>query len=166
MKVEAARLEGRELTLTLSAPFAIARRWVYKFKPGEYEITKTTKKRSKDANSYCWILCDKIAQAVGITKEEVYRDAVKAVGRYLTCYVVSKDLDRFVKQWEAQGLGYQVEVIGTLPAQTIVHAYYGSHLYDTQEMTRLIDYLIQDAKSLDIDTMSEEELASLLASWG
>ena len=159
------RLEGRELILSLSAP-AEARKLVYKFKPGNYELTKATAKRSLDANRYCWILCDKIAQAVGITKEEVYRNAVREVGRYLTCHVGQEELKRFTKAWESQGLGYQVETVGSTPAYTIVHAYYGSHLYDNMEMCRLIDFLIEDARSLDIETMPEEELNSLLTSWG
>ena len=51
MQVEAVRLEGRELILTLPAPNE-ARKLVYKFKPGDYELTKKAKKRSKDANAY------------------------------------------------------------------------------------------------------------------
>lgn len=166
MKVEGARLEGRELTLTLSAPSAEARRLVYKFKPGNYELRKAAVKRSLDANRYAWVLCDKISQTIGLTKEEVYRNAVIDVGRYITVHVDQKDLPRFKKQWEGQGLGYQVQTVGSTPAYTIVNAYYGSHLYDSAEMARLIDYLCEDARSLDIETMPEEELRSLLSSWG
>ena len=164
MKVESVRLEGRELILTLSAP-AEARKLVYKFKPGNYDLTKVTQKRSLSANSYCWILCDKIAQAVGITKEEVYRHAIREVGVYVPLSIATEKAAQFTKAWEAQGLGYQVELVGNVPTFTFVHAYYGSHLYDNKEMCRLIDYLIEDARSLDIETMPEEELQSLLSSW-
>ena len=165
MRVEAVRLEGRELILTLSAP-AEARKLVYKFKPGDYVLTKTVKKRSLDANAYCWILCDKIARAVGITKEEVYRNAIREVGVYVPLSIVPEKVAQFTKAWEAQGLGYQVELVGNVPTFAHVHAYYGSHLYNSGEMCRLIDYLIEDARSLDIETMPEEELNSLLKSWG
>lgn len=165
MRVDGVRLEGRELILSLSAP-AEARKLVYKFKPGNYELTKSAVRRSLDANRYAWVLCDSIARAVGLTKEEVYRTAVRDVGRYITLHVDQKDLPRFTKQWEGQGLGYQVELVGSVPAYSIVNAYYGSHLYDTDEMCRLIDYLIEDARSLGIETMPEEELNSLLSSWG
>ena len=47
--------------------------------PLDIEIKIKRKKRSVDANSYCWVLCDKIAQAVGITKEEVYRKHIHDV---------------------------------------------------------------------------------------
>lgn len=164
MRIEAARLEGRELILTLPAPNE-ARKLVYKFKPGEYELTKATKKRSLNANSYCWILCDKIGQAVGITKEAVYRKAILEVGVYVPLSIDSEKVDQFTKAWGAQGLGYQVDIVGYVPNYAFVNAYYGSHLYDSGEMCRLIDYLIEDARSLDIETMPEEELKSLLESW-
>lgn len=165
MQVEAVRLEGRELILTLKAVTAEVRRLVYKFKPGNWEIVRKAKKRSLDANAYCWVLCDKIACAVGITKEEVYRRAVLEKGKFIQCHVGSEDLARFIKAWEGNGIGYQVQIVGNYPAFTIVNAYFGSHLYDSTEMARLIDYLIEDAKSMDIETMPEEELKSLLESW-
>ena len=44
------------------------------------ELKKWYKKRSLDANSYCWVICDLIAKELsknGITtKEEIYRDAI------------------------------------------------------------------------------------------
>ena len=164
MKVESARLEGRELILTLPAP-GEARKLIYKFKPGDYELTKAVKKRSKDANAYMWQICEKIAQAVGITKEEVYRRAVTEVGSYYEFDIKDHDLPDFKRRWEGQGLGYQVKDVGSVFDYHTVHAYYGSHLYDTQEMKRLIDYLIEDARAMDIETMPEEELKSLLESW-
>lgn len=164
MRIESARLEGRELILTLPAP-AEARKLVYKFKPGEYELTKATKKRSKNANAYAWVLCEKIGIAVGITKEAVYRKAIREVGSFLQIDLPADDLPRFRKQWEAQGLGYQVQIIDSLPDSVTVNAYYGSHFYDTNEMARFINSLIEDARAMDIETMPEEELQSLLSSW-
>ena len=44
------------------------------------DIKKWRKKRSLDANSYCWVLCDKIAKELSkeniVTKEEVYKEMV------------------------------------------------------------------------------------------
>ena len=164
MRIESARLEGRELILTLPAPNE-ARKLVYKFKPGEYELTKKTKKRSKDANAYLWTLCDKIAQAVGITKEEVYREAVLDYGQFIECSVSGNDSRRFIKHWKSQGIGYQTQIVGAVGNSIIIHAYYGSHLYDTAQMARLINGVIEEARGMDIETMPEEELQSLLSSW-
>ena len=166
MRIEAIRLEGRELILTLREVTAAVKRLVYKFKSGDYDLTKHIEKRSNEANKYMWQLCTKIGDAIGQTKEEVYLHAVQEKGRYIQCHVDQSDLKRFTKQWEEGGLGYQVQLVGETPAFVIVNAYYGSHLYDRKEMSLLIDYLIEDARSLDIETMPEEELQSLLTSWG
>lgn len=166
MRVESVRLEGRDLILTLPGPSPEARKLVYKFKPGEYELTKTVKKRSLDANAYCWVLCDKIARAVGITKEEVYRDAILRVGGYIQHSFRADKFDKYCRTWEAQGIGNQVQLVGRVGDDVIVNAYYGSHLYDTAEMSRLINDLVDTARGMDIETMPEEELQSLLTSWG
>ena len=48
------------------------------------EMKKYRQKRSLDANSYCWVLCDKIAKSMqgGISKEDVYKDAISYVGTF------------------------------------------------------------------------------------
>ena len=165
MTIDSVRLEGRELILTLPDVSSDVKQLVYRFKPGKYELTKFVERRTKSANAYCWILCERIAQAVGLTKEEVYRRAVMEVGRYIQMHVDESDLKRFTRQWEGQGLGYQVQEVGRNPAYVIVNAYYGSHLYDVKEMARLIDNLTEDARALDIETRPEEEVKSLLESW-
>ena len=44
------------------------------------EIKKWRKKRSLDANAYAWVLIDKIAQATGVPKTEVYRKVIREIG--------------------------------------------------------------------------------------
>lgn len=43
--------------------------------------------------------------------------------------------------------------------------WYGSSSYDTKEMSRLIDYIADEAKGLGIETMTPDELAQLKAAW-
>ena len=164
MRIEGARYEGGELILRTSSPDA--RRFVYKFKPGEFELQKATQKRSLDANAYCWVLCSKIAAAVGISKEEVYQRAIQEGDQYLMCCVTNEDYGQFVKSWQAKGLGWRVQVLDDSDLGTkTVFAYYGSSVYDTRAMSRLIDSLVQEAKSLGIETMPPDELAALLEAW-
>lgn len=47
----------------------------------------------------------------------------------------------------------------------VLLAYNGSSSYNTKQMTRLIDSVIQDCKEQQIETMTPEELKSLLARW-
>jgi hypothetical protein len=46
-----------------------------------------------------------------------------------------------------------------------VRLYKGSHLYDTKEMSRLIDYIVEEAKDLGIETMTPDDVARMKASW-
>lgn len=71
MKIESARRQGNELCLTTKDPEAW--RWLYGFKPGNFEIKVKRKKRSLDANAYAWLLLDRIAEAVRLPVVEVYR---------------------------------------------------------------------------------------------
>lgn len=48
---------------------------------------------------------------------------------------------------------------------TNVLAYYGSSYYNTAEMSKFIDSIVQECKQLDIETMTPKELESLLQSW-
>ncbi len=46
----------------------------------DVSIKKYRPKRSLDANAYAWVLMDKLAEAMGITKVEVYRGAIRKIG--------------------------------------------------------------------------------------
>lgn len=164
MRIEAARYEGGELILKTSAPEAM--KLVYKFKAGEYEIRQSREKRSLDANAYCWVLCQKIGAAVGITKEEVYQRAIQEGNECVYTVMPDEDYDAFVKAWQSRGIGWRVQLVEDAGLGTkTAFAYYGSSVYDTKAMSRLIDSLVQEAKNLDIETMPPDELEALLRAW-
>lgn len=164
MRIEGARYEGGELILKTSSPDA--RKFVYQFKAGEFELKKATQKRSLDANAYCWVLCSKIAAAVGISKEEVYQRAVQEGDQYLMCCVTDEDYGQFLRSWQSKGIGWRVQLLDDSGLGTkTVFAYYGSSVYDTRAMSRLIDSLVQEAKALGIETMPPDELAAMLEEW-
>lgn len=165
MRVEAASYTDGGLVLKTSDP--AARRIAYGFKPGEYELVKTKKRRSLDANAYAWVLIDKIAAAVRLPKEEVYRNAIKGIGGNSdTVCVKDEALDKLRQGWGKNGVGWQTE---TMPSKisgcTNVILYYGSSAYDVRQMSILIDRLIEDAKALDIETMPPDRLEALLNEW-
>lgn len=130
------------------------------------KIKPYRKNRSIDANSYCWVLCKKIADVIKTTKEDVYKMAIKDVGVF-ECIAIRKEAtDRFIENWGSKGIGWFCEKSGlTINNQDKLFAYYGSSVYNTKEMSILIDYLIDEAKQLDIETMSPNELKSLKESW-
>lgn len=133
------------------------------------DIKKWRKKRSLDANSYCWVLCDKIAKELSkeniVTKEEVYKDAILQIGSFEPFIVQESTFDKFKRIWERQGLGFLVQEVSRKDKCVKVHCYYGSSTYDSKEMSLLIEILIELAKSLNIETKPQAELDSLLRSW-
>lgn len=132
------------------------------------EIKKYHPRRSLDANAYCWVLCDKIAEAVRSTKEDVYKLAVRDAGVFDFLPVKQDKAEKFVLAWGKQGLGWYAEDIGAskLDGYAKMMIYYGSSSYDSREMARLIDHLVDEAKNLDIETMPPDELNALLGAWG
>lgn len=133
------------------------------------EMKKWYKKRSLDANSYCWVICDLIAKELsknGITtKEEIYRDAISQVGTFEPFIVQEKTFEKFKRIWEKQGLGFLVQEVSRKDKCVKVNCYYGSSTYDSKEMSLLIEILVQLAKSLNIETKSKAEIDSLLKEW-
>lgn len=132
------------------------------------EVKPWRKKRSLDANAYCWVLIDRLAAANGITKEEVYRNAIKDIGDNSdTVCVVNEAVEKVCKAWEKHGLGWQAETFASkLDGCTNVILYYGSSTYDTSQMSRLIDNIVQDCKAVGVETMTPAELAGLVERWG
>lgn len=153
--------------LLLQTTDSAARRFVYDFAGGEYEIVKAKKRRSLDANAYAWVLIDKIAQAVNLAKFEVYRNAIRAIGGVseIVC-VKSEAVDRLRSTWEKNGIGWQTE---TMPSKiegcVNVVLHYGSSVYDVRQMSVLIDYLVQDAKALNIEVLPPDKLEAMLHEW-
>lgn len=127
-------------------------------------IKQYRRRRSLDANSYMWFICEAIAREIQGTREDVYRQAVKAVGHYEILYMRPDAAARFVQEWRAKGLGYMAEPQEYLyQGQTPVTVYFGSHSYTTEEMARLINWLRDEAEGLglDVETPNMKSLAEM-----
>ena len=125
----------------------------YRDKELNIEIKVWKEKRSGAANRYMWVLVDKIARELNITKEEVYKNEIRDIGGVSdVLLMVDEAVEKFCRYWEAQGIGWQTEVIPLGDWRSNVIAYYGSSTFDKDQMTRLIDGLIFQAESLGIDT--------------
>ena len=132
------------------------------------KIDKWRAKRSLDAYAYCWVLITKLAEKLNITKEEIYRDAIRDIGgnSEIVC-VKSKAVEKLCKGWNKNGIGWQTE---TFPSKingcTNVILYYGSSTYDTKQMTALIENIIEDCKAQGIETRTPSDIAAMLELWG
>lgn len=166
MRIESA--EYRSGALQLACSPADGLKFTYNFKPGEYEIQPKKKRRSLDANAYSWVLIDKIAQKLGMSPEDVYRNAVANTGgvtESLIC-IAEEAADAFTSAWVAGHLGRQVRRFPSNRRGYVnLAAVYGSSDYDTSQMARFINGLVQDAQALGIETKDPGYIDSLLNSW-
>ena len=139
-----------------------------KDKPLDVEIKVHREKRSRNANNYMWALCEKIAEANGCTKEEVYQLNLREVGVYDSLLIKEEAVERFQKSWKQRGIGWFVEVVddSNREGYKLVFTYYGSSTYNAGQMSRLIDAVVQDAKALGIPTETPEELHLMMQEWG
>ena len=131
----------------------------------DYEIIRHKDKRSLSANGYAWLLMDKIAAAIHSTKEEVYKNAINDVGVFTEIKVADADAARRFKTiWRQNGtgLGWLTKTVD----DTTIYAYYGSSSYNTAEMARLIDYLVEEVNALHIETLPPERLEIMKTEWG
>ena len=132
------------------------------------EIKEHREKRSLDANAYCWVLLDKLADAIRSTKEEIYLQKVREVGPYKDFSLAEDEAKTFRVAWEKLGTGWPTEQVdyGRDGDRVVVRAYYGSSTYNTKQMSRLIDSIVQDCKDLGIETLPPEKLAAMKEEWG
>lgn len=131
---------------------------------GQYDMTITPHraKRSLNANAYLWALVGKIADAVRLDKETVYRRLLEDYGQAEVIEIRS-DID------PARWFKY------TTPIGRVRHdgkdflqfkAYRGSSEYNTREMSILLDGAVNEATNLGIPTIGDEELERMKGAWG
>ena len=131
-----------------------------------FEIKEHKQKRSLNANAYCWVLIGKIADVIGSTKEEVYRDYILHKGIYRIFTIDNKAANTFIKVWSEKGLGWLCETSESKNEGFIdVVAYYGTSSYNTKQMTNFIDYVVEEAKSQGIETLTPQEIQMLKDDW-
>lgn len=165
-------LDGEDAFLCIGIPYRDAKKFVGEMKPRKYvaEIKEHRNRRSLDANAYAWQLIGKLAAklstaGVVITPEQVYREAIRDIGDNYEVIPIRDDaLDRWREIWAAKGLGWVCEVIGKskIDGYTNTRCFYGSSVYDTAQMSRLISVIVDECKAVGVETMTPEELASLL----
>lgn len=133
----------------------------------DIEPHKEKKKRSLNANGYLWILCEKIAQEISkdgtiTTKEDIYKEAIRNVGVFTPIVITEVAFNSFKSLWEGQGLGAQISEVSHKNKCVRCNCYFGSSTYNVSEMSRLIDFIVQECQQLNIETKSAEEIKSMI----
>jgi len=132
--------------------------WLTKQPEKVYEITEYHEKRSLSANAYAWVLINKIADVLRKSKEEVYFQMLKDYGQSEFVSVLSEiDVSGYFKYYEEYGKGH-------VEGREFTHykVYKGSSEFDSKEMSILIDGIVQEAKALDIETRTPQEINQMI----
>lgn len=164
-------VDGDISYLCIGIPYRDAKKFCGEMKPKKYvaEIKEYREQRSLDANAYCWVLIGKLAAKLSqsgtpITPEQIYREAIRDIGDNYEVMPIRNDaLERWKKVWERNGIGWICEEIGPskLDGYTNVRCFYGSSVYNKDQMSRLISIIVEECKAQEIETMTPEELARM-----
>lgn len=136
------------------------------------EIKKKSKKRSLNANAFCWVLCQKIAVELSknsyVSKEEVYRKAIMESQEGEPVGIPNHLVESVTHKWKHNGIGWMaiVDEYERLEGVKRVYLYAGSSTYNVAEMSRLIESLVDECRQLDIPIEPSDYIKSLIAEWG
>lgn len=148
-------LDG-QAEITFTAPKSVLRAFEgLADKPLTVTVKEYRQKRSLSQNAYLWVLLDQLGQKVGLSKEDTYKAFVRDCGVFEILPIRNEAVERFISNWSKNGIGWFTEDLGEskLQGYTRLIAYYGSSTYNTKEMTRLIDAVIEECKEQGIQTM-------------
>lgn len=129
-----------------------------------YELKKHRVKRTLTQNAYYWTLVGKVAEAMGITNNEVHNQMIADYG-----YVDTDMKDIIMRDsidWKKLDTLHvrptaQIRVLGNGVLYRVFYVMRGSSTYNTKEMSRLVDGIIQEAQNLGIETLTPHELEQI-----
>ena len=122
-----------------------------------YEIKEYHEKRSLNANSYFYVLQNKLAQVLKISNDELHEHLIKRYSNIIIITVPENyDITGFAKYYDIYNEG---EIKGNKVIQYKI--YKPSHTMDVKEFTRLLDGLISECKEVGIETKTPEQLLEL-----
>lgn len=172
--VDAARWQqdsdGAWLCLRVQSP-AAAMAVCDEFKPDKAYVAHIKRKgRSLNANAYFWVLVGRLAEKLQIPPDGIYRSYIPDIGGNYEIIPVREDrIDAWERVWCSGHIGRMIEDLG--PCRNIkgyhnIRSYLSSSDYDTVQMSRLIDLVVQDCRENGIETMTPQQLAALKSRWG
>ncbi len=99
-----------------------------------------------------WAMCTEIAEALGITKDEVYRRNIREGGQYTPLPIKTEAIEEFSRIWASHGTGWFCDVVddSKLPGYKLVFAYHGSSAYNSKQMSMLIERIKADAEAVGV----------------
>ena len=125
---------------------------------------KYREKRSLDANSYCWVLLQKLAEASSSDKWTMYLQCLQRYSRAFTHVIVKENAVERMKEMYRTCIDLgEVTVNGQTGHQ--LQVYFGSSTFDSKEMSVFIDGIVSECKEQGIQTMTPTEIERMKATW-
>ena len=93
-----------------------------------------------------------------------YRKRVKELGIFQTFELNAENVPTFEYLWSNNGVAWFTEKVEENGNKAIINAYYGSSSYNSKQFSRLLDNLIQDCRSVGIQTLEDIEIEELIRS--
>jgi len=128
------------------------------------ELKQYRVKRSLDSNSYMWIIISKMASILNTSKDELYLQMLQRYGIFTHVIVKANVVERVRAEWKTVIELGEVTINGATGVQ--LQCFFGSHTYDSKEMSVLINGVVSEAKELGIETISTMEIERMQKSWG
>lgn len=143
------------------------------------EIKPYRRRRSLDANAYYWVLLTKLAKKIGLSNPEAHNMLLCGFGQVelfgnKAVYITIPDTEEAEKKVK-NATDYHLQATSQVREGNdgIMYRTYkllrGSHTYNTEEMARLIDGLVQCCKEAgipDADIASPDEKRILKERYG
>ena len=128
------------------------------------DIKEFKRKRSLDANAYCWVLCTKIADALKTSKDEVYESMIQRYAPF------DKDDDGYITitmlaRIPVDKLGGHWRMIHQQGDFNSYMRLVGSSEMDTAQMAHFLDGVVSEAKELNIETETPNEIERMKQQW-
>lgn len=129
------------------------------------DIKKYRKKRSLDANAYAWVLCSEIAKKLNTSKDEVYEEMIQRYSEF-----DRRDDDGYITVTmlsiiPVERLGGHWRKIGEEGKFSVYMRLVGSSEMNTEQMARLIDGIVSEARELGIKTETPDEIERIKSLW-
>lgn len=135
--------------------------------PCDVTIKKWHPRRSLTANAYCWVLCQKLAEVLDTSKDEVYETLIQKYGYFHTneddspvTITVSAKVD--MARIEGHFRFCRESSDGKWKSYILMR---GSSEYDSKEMAHFIDGIIWECKEQNIETLPPDELERMIDEW-
>lgn len=133
-----------------------------------FELTEKRNKRSLSANAFFHVLCQKVAEKTYQSLTEVKNQCIADYGQ------IDKELGTVILRDEIDWRKlthlhlHPTTATRVLDDGKLYRVYYimrGSHTYDTGEMSRLIEGIVQEAKAVGVETLTPRELEQMIGRW-